>query len=88
MTLAQHSDTILIAIYCFVDDFLKGVVATITYALKRPGHTTDIRDIRGQDIRHIRGIYGYTGTVTDLIYGVYGDIYGVIYGDSHRILMI
>lgn len=38
MTLSQHSnlDTVLITVYCFVDDFLKGVLGSISYALKRP----------------------------------------------------
>jgi transposase len=38
MTLLQHTnlDTILMMIYCFVDDFLKGVVQTIRPALTRP----------------------------------------------------
>lgn len=42
MTLSQHSnlDTILITIYCFVDDFLKGVLGSIAYALKRPDRHT------------------------------------------------
>ena len=40
MTLLKHiSDLkiILIMIYCFVDDFLKGIVKNIRYALTRPG---------------------------------------------------
>ena len=40
MTLLKHiSDLkyILIMIYCFVDDFLKGIVRNIRYALERPG---------------------------------------------------
>jgi len=40
MTLLQNINdlnSILIMIYCFVDDFLKGVVSNIRYALDRPG---------------------------------------------------
>lgn len=40
MTLLQNIkdlNLILITIYCFVDDFLKGIVANIKYALARPG---------------------------------------------------
>ena len=33
-------DLILIAIYCFVDDFIKGIVNSIQYALKKPDHVT------------------------------------------------
>jgi transposase len=42
MTLSQLSDlnTILINIYCFVDDFLRGLLHNIKYALKRPDHNT------------------------------------------------
>ena len=42
MTLSQQSnlDTILITIFCFVDDFLKGVVRSIAYALRRPDRNT------------------------------------------------
>lgn len=42
MTLSKLSNltTILITIYCFVDDFLKGIVSTITYALTRPNRHT------------------------------------------------
>ena len=42
MTLSQHSNlnTILITIYCFVDDFLKGVLNSIKFALRRPGQNT------------------------------------------------
>jgi hypothetical protein len=46
MTLSQHSnlDTILITVYCFVDDFLKGVLGSIRHALKRPNqHTPPVR---------------------------------------------
>lgn len=42
MTLLQHiSDlhTILVTIYCFVDDFLKMIVTSIRFALVRPDHT-------------------------------------------------
>jgi hypothetical protein len=40
MTLSQHSNlnTILVLIYCFVDDFLKDVLANIHHALMRPKH--------------------------------------------------
>jgi transposase len=40
MTLLKHIDDlniILIMIYCFVDDFLKGIIVNIRYALERPG---------------------------------------------------
>lgn len=42
MTLSKLSNlnTILIAIYCFVDDIMKGVLDSIRYALKRPDHNT------------------------------------------------
>ena len=42
MTLSQQSnlDTILITIFCFVDDFFKGVVRSIAYALRRPDKRT------------------------------------------------
>lgn len=42
MTLSQLSNlnTILITIYCFVDDFLKGIVNSIQFALRRPDHYT------------------------------------------------
>ncbi len=42
MTLSQHSNlnTILITIYCFVEDFLKGILGSIKYALKRPDQNT------------------------------------------------
>ena len=42
MTLSQLSDlnNILLTIYCFVDDFLKGILNNIKYALKRPDHNT------------------------------------------------
>lgn len=39
MTLLQRIDdlnTILIMIYCFVEDFLKGMLGSIKYALTRP----------------------------------------------------
>lgn len=39
MTLLKHSNdlkNILIMIYCFVDDFLKGIVTSIQYSLMRP----------------------------------------------------
>ena len=32
----KNLSTILIIIYCFIDDFIKGIVNTIQYALKRP----------------------------------------------------
>ena len=40
MTLLQHSNLnfILTAIYCFVDDFVKGILRNVMYALKRPDH--------------------------------------------------
>lgn len=40
-SLNQQEDfiTILITIYCFVDDFLKGVVLSIAYALERPNQS-------------------------------------------------
>jgi len=40
MTLLKHTsdlNTILIMIYCFTSDFLKGIVANIHYALTKPG---------------------------------------------------
>ncbi len=40
MTLLKHINDlkdILIMIYCFVDDFLKGIIINIRYALERPG---------------------------------------------------
>ena len=42
MTLSQHSNlnTILITIYCFVDDFLKSVLNSIKFALRRPDQNT------------------------------------------------
>lgn len=42
MTLSQHTNlkTILLLIYCFVDDFVKGVVRNIRYALTSPDHNT------------------------------------------------
>jgi len=42
MTLLQHTNlnTILVMIYCFVDDFIKGVLQNIRYALKRPDRNT------------------------------------------------
>ena len=42
MTLSQLSNlnNILITIYCFVDDFLKGILNNIKYALKRPDRNT------------------------------------------------
>jgi hypothetical protein len=38
MTLLQHANlnTILVMIYCFVDDFIKMILRSIRYALKRP----------------------------------------------------
>lgn len=33
-------DLILIAIYCFVDDFIKGIITSIQYALKKPDPST------------------------------------------------
>lgn len=36
----DNLDLILIAIYCFVDDFIKGIVNSIQYALKKPDHLT------------------------------------------------
>lgn len=42
MTLSQHTNlkTILLLIYCFVDDFIKGVLQNIKYALARPNQDT------------------------------------------------
>lgn len=42
MTLSQHTNlkTILLLIYCFVDDFIKGIFNNIKYALARPNHNT------------------------------------------------
>jgi len=40
MTLLQNindPNSILIMIYCFVDDFLKGIVSNIKYVLDKPG---------------------------------------------------
>jgi transposase len=41
MTLSQLSNlkTILLTIYCFIDDFFKGIVNSIQYALQRPERT-------------------------------------------------
>lgn len=42
MTLLQHTNlkTILLLIYCFVDDFIKALLSSIKYALARPNHNT------------------------------------------------
>lgn len=42
MTLLQHTNlkTILLLIFCFVDDFIKALLSTIKYALARPNHNT------------------------------------------------
>jgi hypothetical protein len=44
MTLAQHSNlkTILLVIYCFVDDMIKAMVTSLRSLLSRPDHTTPL----------------------------------------------